>query len=155
MGFVSVTGGLGSFNFYLGPARDYLPLNWNRTHTFTQSFVYELPIGRAKVVLQNSPAAAILCGWQLSGVLAADTGTPLFITASTSQLYAPGSTQVPNRIKPFHRLHGIGTAQHWFGTTSFVAPTGGVLMNLGKNVYSGPGFVTFGSAFARTVPIRE
>ncbi len=155
MGFVSTTTGLGSFNFYLDPARDYSPLNWNRTHTFTQSFVYELPVGKGKHYLQSGPAGTVLGGWQVSGVLSANTGTPLFITASASQLNAPGNTQVPNLVKPFNRLHGIGTHRQWFDPTSFAAPTGPVLGNLGKNVYSGPGFVTFDSTLSRNIPIAE
>ncbi len=155
MGFVSTTTGLGSFNFYLDPARDYSPLNWNRTHTFTQSFVYKTPLGHGKRYLQSGPAGAILGGWQISGVLSADTGTPLFITASASRLNAPGNTQVPNLVAPFHRLHGIGTGRQWFDRASFAAPAGPVLGNLGKNVYSGPGFVTFDSTLSRTIPLHE
>ncbi len=155
MGFVSTTTGLGGFNFYLDPARDYAPLNWNRTHTFTQSFSYETPFGHGKRYLPNGPAGDILGGWQVSGVLSADTGTPLFITASASGLNAPGNTQVPNLIAPFRRLHGIGTRRQWFDRNSFAAPAQGVLGNLGKNVYSGPGFVTFDSTLTRTFPIHE
>ena len=155
LGFVSTTTGLGSFDFYLDPARDYAPLNWNRTHTFAQSFVYELPFGKNKHFLQNGVGRAALGGWQVSGVLTADTGTPLFITASASQLNAPGNTQVPNLIAPFQRLHGVGTAYQWFSKSSFAAPVGPVLGNLGKNVYSGPGFAAFDSTLTRDIPIRE
>ncbi len=155
LGFVSTTTGLAAFNFYLDPARDYAPLSWNRTHTFTQSFVYELPLGKGKPFLQSGPAAVALGGWQVSGVLAADTGTPLFITASASQLNAPGNMQVPNLVAPFRRLKGIGTQRQWFDRTSFAAPTGAVLGNLGKNVYSGPGFVTFDSTLSRNIQLKE
>ncbi len=155
MGFVSTTTGLAGFNFYLDPARDYSPLNWNRTHVFTQSFVYELPVGKGKRYLQGGPIAAVLGGWQVSGVFSAATGTPLFITASGSQLNAPGNTQVPNLVKPFNRLHSIGSGRQWFDRTSFAAPSGPVLGNLGKNVYSGPGYATFDSTLSRNIPIHE
>jgi hypothetical protein len=62
MGFISTGGGLGSFNFYLDPRRDYAPLNWNRTHTYSQSFVYELPFGRNKPLLHDGMAALIAGG---------------------------------------------------------------------------------------------
>ncbi len=155
LGFVSTTTGLGSFNFYLDPQRDYAPLNWNRTQTFVQSFVYELPFGHNKRYLQSGAAGSVLGGWQYSGVVQADTGTPLFITASASQLNAPGNMQVPNLVKPFRKIYSIGAGRQWFDPTSFAAPTGAVLGNLGKNVYSGPGYVTFDSTLSRTIPLRE
>ena len=155
LGFVSTGGGLAGFSFYLDPARDYAPLNWNRTHTFTQSFVYELPVGKGKAFLQNGIAAAAFGGWQVSGVFSANTGTPLFITASASQLNAPGNTQVPNLVAPFHRLHSIGAGRQWFDKSSFAAPSGPVLGNLGKNVFSGPGYATFDSTLSRQIPLRE
>ncbi len=155
LGFISTGGGLGAFNFYLDPARDYAPLNWDRRHTFTQSFVYELPVGLGKRFLKSGLGAAVLGGWQVSGVLAAETGTPLFITASGSQLNAPGNTQVPNLVAPFQRIKSIGAGRQWFNPASFAAPNGPVLGNLGKNVYSGPGFTTFDSTLSRVIPIKE
>lgn len=155
MGFISTTTGLASFNFYLNPARDYAPLSWNRTNTYTQSFVYELPFGRNKPLLRDGIAGAIAGGWQVSGVLAADTGTPLFLTASASQLNAPGNTQVPNQVKPFRKLYSVGTSRTWFDTTAFTQPVGPVLGNVGKNVYSGPGLFTFDSSLTRNIPIHE
>ncbi len=155
LGFISTGGGLGAFNFYLDPARDYAPLNWNRTHTFTQSFVYELPAGKGKRFLQSGPAGAILGGWQVSGVLSSETGTPLFITASAANLNAPGNTQVPNLVAPFRRIKSIGANRQWFDRNSFAAPTGTTYGNLGKNVYSGPGFTTFDSTLTRTIALTE
>jgi len=155
LGFISTGGGLAGFNFYLDPARDYAPLSWNRTHTFTQSFVYELPAGKGKQFLHDGIAGAVLGGWQVSGVLEVDSGTPLFITASSSQLNAPGTTQVPNLVAPFNRLHSIGAGRQWFDRNSFAAPVGAVLGNLGKNVFSGPGFATFDSTLSREIPLRE
>ena len=155
MGYVSTTTGLAYFSFYLDPRRDYAPVSWNRTHTFTGSFTYELPLGKGRRYLQGGIGAAVLGGWQYSGVVTTGTGTPLFITTTGSQLNAPANTQVPNLVKPFKRLHSVGANRQWFDPTSFVTPTGPVLGDLGKNVYSGPGYVTFDSALQRDVPIAE
>ncbi len=155
MGYVSTTTGLASFNFYLDPQRDYAPLNWDRRHTFTQSFVYELPFGARKRFMQTGIAAAVLGGWQVSGVFSAGTGTPLFITASAAGLNAPGNAQVPNLVAPFRRIKSIGAGRQWFDRTSFAAPVGAGYGNLGKNVYSGPGYVTFDSTLTRTLALTE
>lgn len=155
LGFVSTEGAMAYFNFYLDPSRDYAPLNWNRTQTFTSSYVYDLPFGKKRRYLQRGPAAAVLGDWQWSGIVTAGTGEPLFITASSSQLNAPGNTQVPNLVKPFHKLYHIGAGRQWFDPTSFAAPTGAVLGDLGKNVYSGPGYVAFDTTLRRDIPLTE
>ena len=155
MGYISTGGGLDTFDFYLDPHRDYSPLSWNRNQTYIQSFVYELPFGTNKHFVTGGWPARLAGGWQLGSILDLQTGTPLLFTASGSQLNAPGTTQVPNQIQPFRRLHGIGTQALWFDPTSFSQPTGAVLGNMGKNVFSGPGDLTFDASAARSFPIRE
>jgi hypothetical protein len=155
MGYVSSTTGLARFNFYLDPRRDYAPLSWDRRVTYSQSFIYELPFGKNKSMLQEGIGSALLGGWQLSSVMSADTGTPLFLTASASSLNAPDNTQVPNQVKPFRKLGAIGTAKPWFDTTSFAQPTTAAYGNTPKNGYYGPGLVTLDAAVSRTFPIHE
>jgi hypothetical protein len=99
--------------------------------------------------------SVLVGGWQLSGLLSFDAGTPLLFEASASELNAPGTIQVPNQVAPFRRLKGIGTANDWFDTSAFVQPTGVVLGNMGQNVYSGPGLLTFDSTLKRSFPIHD
>lgn len=153
MGYNSTGGGLAGLNFYLDPRRDYSPLNWNRTITSTNSFIYQMPFGKKGMYLRHGVGAALAGGWQVSGVASLETGTPLFFSASGSQLNAPGTTQVPNEIAPFHKLYGIGTTNAWFDTSAFVQPTGPKLGNMGKNVYSGPGTITFDATASRAIPL--
>lgn len=155
MGYISTGGGLGGFNFYLDPHRDYSPLGFNRTITSSNSFIYELPFGKNKMFLHNGIVADVVGGWQVGGLAFLQTGTPLFFTASNSQLNAPNSTQVPNQVGPFSKLKGIGTNNLWFDKTAFVQPSGAVLGNVGKNVYSGPGSVSFDASAMRTFPVHE
>jgi hypothetical protein len=155
LGFISTGGGLGSFNFYLDPTRDYSRLNWDRRITYSQSFIYELPFGKNRQYLQHGPAAAVLGGWQVSTVMSADTGTPLFLTASGSSLNAPGNTQVPTQVKPFRKLGSIGAGRNWFDTTAFTQPTAAAYGNTPKNAYSGPGLVTLDASLFRTIPLHE
>jgi hypothetical protein len=159
LGFNSTGGGLAGYNFYIDPHRDYAPLSWDTRNTYAQSFVYELPFGKNKMFVQNGWASRIVGGWQLSSMLTMQTGTPLFFSASTTALNAPGTTQVPNQVAPFKKLRGIGTNRFWFDPTSFVAPSqvNGLPTqgNVGKNVFSGPGQIQFNSSVFRTFPITE
>ena len=155
MGYISSTTGLARFNFYLDPRRDYAPLNWDRRVTYSQSIIYELPFGKNKPMLQQGIGSALLGGWQVSTVMSADTGMPLFLTASANSLNAPDNTQVPNQVKHFHKLGSIGTGRSWFDTTAFVQPTTAAYGNTPKNGFSGPGMVTLDGSLFRTFPIRE
>lgn len=130
-------------------------MSFNRAQTYTQSFAYQLPFGKNKPFLADGWAGQLAGGWQLGGLLDVQTGTPLFLKASGSQLNAPGTTQVPNQVKPFKKLRGIGTHALWFDPTSFAQPMGAVLGNMGKNVFSGPGTITFDASASRKFQIRE
>jgi hypothetical protein len=46
-------------------------------YTFTAAFLYELPFGRGKPLLQHGFAGAILGGWTIGGVLRYQSGTPI------------------------------------------------------------------------------
>jgi hypothetical protein len=155
LGYNSSTTALGVYNFYLDFQRNYAPTTWDRRQTFVQSFVYSLPFGKGQRFAPTGPIALLAGGWQVSGLLSADTGTPLLFTASATQLNAPGTMQVPNEVKPFTRLHGIGTSHNWFDTSAFVQPTGAVLGNMGQNVFSGPSLVTFDASVQREVILHE
>ncbi len=45
--------------------------------TFTGAFLYELPFGRGKHLLNHGVGSALLGGWQIGGVLRYQTGTPI------------------------------------------------------------------------------
>jgi hypothetical protein len=154
MGYVSNAGSPSSFNFYIDFHRNYSVLNYNSTHTYSQSFVYELPFGHGKRFTSSGSLSKVLGGWQLSNVLSLRTGTPLLFTASAAQLNTPSNIQVPNQNGPFTKLRGIGTARPWFNTSVFSTPVGAVFGNMGQNVYSGPGQITNNSSIFRTFPIR-
>lgn len=159
MGFNSTGGGLGGYNFYIDPHRDYAPLTWNTPITYAESFSYELPFGHGKSYFSSGVGSKILGGWEVSSVLGAQAGTPLFFSASSTALNAPGTTQVPVEVKAFQKLKSIGPGHSWFDTSAFALPptVAGVPTqgNVGKNVYSGPGQLQFNASIFRSFPLRD
>jgi hypothetical protein len=155
MGFTSSTTGLGGFDFYIDPHRNYSLTSWNHEFTWSGSGIYQLPFGRNQALLKSGAAGWILGGWQVGALSFFQSGSPLHFTASGNGLNAPGNTQVPDQVKPFHRLKGIGTSTPWFDTTAFVTPTGAVLGNVARYGWSGPGSFTFDGTLMRTFPVHE
>ncbi len=58
--------------------------NYDLTHNFKLSYVYELPFGRAKKWLNGGAAGAILGGWRFSAIHLYSSGTPIAIGNSQS-----------------------------------------------------------------------
>jgi TonB dependent receptor len=143
-----------AFN-YLNFRSNYSVTSYNRTHTFVESAVYELPFGKGKPWLQSGWASWIAGGWQVSGVLTVMSGLPLDFNASGTSLNAPGTRQTPNLIAPFHVLYGIDSAP-WFDTSSFQqVQTNGVLGNVPRYAFSGPGFFNLDAGVFRRFVLTE
>ncbi len=156
MGYSTSSGsGVGGTSIYLDFSRNYSRLSNDRTHTFVQSFIYELPFGKGKKWLNTGVAKWIAGGWQVSGVLSLETGTPFTVTASGASLNAPSNTQVANINGSFHKLKGIGAGSAWFDPSVFSQPTTAVLGNTGLNGFIGPGFFNLDASALKRFPVTE
>ena len=145
----------GGLAFYINPRRSYARADWDRSLGFVQSYSYQLPFGRGRGLLQTGPASMILGGWQISGVLTLESGTPITITANGGGLAAPGNTQTANVIAPVQILHGINVGNPWFSQSSFAQPVGPVFGNMGRNALSGPGFFQLNLSLFKDLTVRE
>lgn len=141
---------------YIQQKRNYSRLDFERRHTFVQSYVYELPFGKGKPFLQGGVGRWVLGGWQLNGVLSLMTGRPITFGTNVSA-NTPGSSITPDQVGPVNITHAVagtaGTAT-WFDTTGCVpVVTASCFLqqpldadgktphfgNLGRNNFSGPG----------------
>jgi hypothetical protein len=145
----------GALYWQIGAQRDYARTDFDRTLTYVQSYVYQIPVGVGKKWMSHGPAAVILGNWQLAGVLSLMTGTPFSITASGSSLNTPGETQTANQVAPVQILHGINTGNQWFSTSSFSQPTGVVFGTSGRNILSGPGLFALNVSLFKNFKISE
>ena len=146
----------GGVDFYINFRRNWARNDFDRTHTFVQSYVYDLPFGVGKQWLNSGIAARVLGGWRLNGILTLMTGTPLTITASGTSLNTPGNTQTADQVAPVQILHGIGPGNPWFSPSSFVQPTApGVFGNTGRNIFSGPGFFNLDASLFKVFNFTE
>src|SRR5207253_2304782 len=122
-------------HWYINPRRNYARNNFDRTQTFVQSYVYDLPFGPGKQWLSSGPVAHVLGGWRVNGIMTLMTGTPFTIAASGTALNTPGNNQTADQVKSVTILHGINTGNPWFDPTAFTQPSApGVFGNSGRNL---------------------
>jgi hypothetical protein len=126
----------------------------NRTHTFTQSYMWELPFGKGKKFATSGPAMWIAGGWQLQGILSMMTGS-WFSPSVSGVVNAPGNADRPNWIAPVRYLGGAGPGQQFFARESFAIPPQNTLGNTGRNIMHGPGIVNLDAALHREFAIKE
>jgi hypothetical protein len=153
MGFQ--TGDDGGLSFYINQRRDYARNDFDRTQTFVQSVVYDLPFGKGKRLVSSGVGAAVLGGWRVSSFLTWMSGLPLYFTASATSLQAPNNTQTPNLVAPVQILHGVGINSPWFTTSSFAAPAAATFGNVGRNYLSGPVFFNLDAALSKSIRFTE
>ena len=136
---------------------------FNRTHSFVQSFVWAIPTARGI----DGIARWALDGWQLSGIFARQSGTPLDITASGTNLHAPGNTQRANVTGTPRVLGNTGPGQLYFDTSVYSTPaatltsaTGvtyapfGTLTRNGSGL-NGPGYLNLDASIFKKLKFTE
>ncbi len=159
LGYAPETGGLWN---YVDQRRSYSRLDFDRTHTFVQSYVYELPFGKNKPYLQSGPGRWVLGDWQLNGVLSMMTGRPMTF-GTTVSANTPGSSQTPDQVGEIKILHGIAGpagSDLWFDTSAFKQPLNADGKtphwgNMGRNNVSGPGLFDLDLSLFRKFDITE
>ncbi|MBI3697749.1 MAG: TonB-dependent receptor [Acidobacteria bacterium] len=129
--------------------------DFDRTHVFVQSFIYELPFGPKHRWAHSGPARWLLGDWQMNGILTSQTGDPLSITFSNATLNAPLSNNRPNLNGQSAIFGAVGPGSLWFDTSKFTAPAPNTFGNSGRNILSGPGLVNLDFSLFRAVPVTE
>lgn len=135
--------------------RNYGRANFDRTHMFVASHIWDLPFGRGQRYAQQGPASWILGGWQLNGIFRVVTGNPFSIVADAGPCNCPGNGNYADVVGPTRRIGGVGPGQFWFDTSAFRAPGPNRFGNAGRNIVQGPGFVNYDFSVFRKFAIRE
>ncbi len=116
------------------------------------SFVYELPVGKGKLLnIQNNIANAIVGGWQAQGIMTLQTGLPLNITGASNNLATrPNSTGQSAKLSNPNQYE-------WFNTAAFVNPPNYTFGTIGRTLpdVSGPGFFNLDFSIIKNVRLAE
>ncbi|MBC7925738.1 MAG: TonB-dependent receptor, partial [Bryobacteraceae bacterium] len=143
----------GGPSFYINPERNWARPGFNRTHTFVQSYIYELPFGMGKGFLSSGLLSNILGNWQVNGILTLMSGSA-FNISSTVATNAPGNAQTPNINGPFRVTGGVNDTP-WFDTSTFSAPAVNTFGNVGRNAFTGPNFYNLDASLFKQFVVRE
>ncbi len=135
----------------------YGPANFDRTHVFTATYSYELPVGPGKRFFSgtNWVEREVIGGWQITGITRAETGVPFEITAADLSNTGTMHTQVADRVCDGNLPSSKRSIYHWFDTSCFVQPAAGRLGNSGRDILRGPGDLTFDLSTFKRFALKE
>jgi hypothetical protein len=90
---------------------------------FVVAYTYELPFGKGRALIKNGVAAAILGGWQLSGIQQYSVGKPVQLTVNNTLPIFNGVLR-PNLVSgtPMTLDHPDPLASPWFNKAAFGIP---------------------------------
>lgn len=146
------------------------PSEYDARHVFIANFMYELPFFRAK----NNLAGKVLGGWQLSGIIQAQTGTPCSVgkgndyvgVGQDGSMCGVGQYWVmngsPYQIGGF-AANGASDPNFWFqtknpdGSPIFTKPAAGTFnlqQGIRDAIYS-PGFTNVNLGLFKTFALNE
>ena len=132
----SSAGDLGTIsNPYEGWKYDFGPSDYDIHHVFFTNFVYDIPL------LKNSPnrgLKTVLGGWEISGIVAAQSGAPLNIGTSGGGISSiiPNTSNRPNVSGSAHDPHTVG---EWFDTSIYSPAAADTFGDTPRNSVRGPG----------------
>lgn len=143
--------------------RNYAPSGWDRRHSFSIGWVYELPFGAGRKYPMSGFADKLLGGWKINGMFFAYSGTPFTVTGSGSSLMCIGCTQTADQVGPVRKLGGKGPNQPYYDPMSFrdplffFDPRNPVYRpgTMGRNALYGPGFWRIDPALYKEFQMTE
>jgi len=150
---------LGRNEFANGQARSVDPFNkrlnrgrsdFDIRHNLSVNFTYDIPYGRGSSG-GSALARGLFGGWQVSGILTAQSGIPMspIYTFDQDRDGTTDNEQRPDWAPGVSSTSPVSQTQ-LFDPLAFVLPPVGSRGNVGRNVIDGPGLVTFDPAFVKS-----
>ncbi len=135
------------------------PSNFDQTRRLVLSWLWELPFGRGKPMLNHGGILnTIVGGWQVNGIAMLADGTPYTIgcfcgdRSQTGNIFNTEREDVTGNPLPngFNR-----TYEKQFDTSVFATPALGTLGNLGRNTLRSTGQRALDMSFFKNFSLRE
>ena len=127
-------------NFYNRRA-DYGPGENDIAHRLTFSSVYEIPFGKGRQHLTSGPAAYLIGGWGLGGILTLQSGPPFTITTQVNPVFSAAGASRANVSRNPNLPDSQKTLLHWFDTDAFSQPAAATFGNSGVGILRSDGII--------------
>jgi hypothetical protein len=121
-------------------------------HRLTLSYLWELPFGSGKALLNTGGIVnAVLGGWQTNGILTVQSGLPFSAVLQTSTTNGTGSRPDATGASVTYPH----TLQNWFLPSAFATPAPFTYGNAGRDTLFGPGRTNWDMSLFKNFVIRE
>jgi len=148
----------GQPNFY-NLKGDWGVSDYNRTHMFVFSSVYQLPFGRGKAFLSNSHGVvkAVAGDWSLGSIITLNSGAPFNALAGGDIANTGGPSQRAQRTgaNPYSSSGFHQTASGWLNKAAFAVPASFTFGNESRNDLVGPTFKNVDFNASKNFPLIE
>lgn len=130
--------------------------SFHASSRFVSSTLYDLPFGKGRPVpIGNRLLNALAGGWQLGGILTAQTGFPITVTiGGLDQSKTGGGFDRPNATGVSPYLASPNTFRY-FNLAAFAVQPEGTFGNVGRNTVIGPGLFNFDASLIKSFAFTE
>jgi hypothetical protein len=133
---------------------DYGPSEFDHTHRFVTSYVWDLPTLSGHSALMRY----VVGGWQLSGIVTAQSGGPFTVLAGKDQSQTGLGTDRANftgqNVYGGNACAGTKTTcVNFLNPAAFAVPGTGQFGNVGKGSLRGPNLVTWDTGLFKRFPL--
>ncbi|MCS6952552.1 MAG: TonB-dependent receptor [Bryobacteraceae bacterium] len=130
--------------------------NFDYRHRLSIGYIFELPFGRGRRWMHSAPAVVeqVLGGWQLNGIVTAQSGAPTTPVLATPTANT-GTFTRPNRVCDGNLPEAQQTVERFFDIGCFVNPPAFQFGNSGRNIIIGPGLATWDFAAQKNFRLTE
>ena len=134
---------------------DYGPLSIDRTHNFVTSVIWDT----SDLVRSSSPLVkAIAKGWQLTGIVTLQSGSPLTLTSGRDNSLSGIGADTPDQLGNWHLAGDRSKAQQiqeWFNPAAFGPNAIGTYGDVGIGALRNPGLWNMDGAVQRNFKVYE
>lgn len=149
-----------AYNYSL--ERSYSP--FDTTHRFVGNALYNLPIGKGGMILNNDRMASrLIGGWQVNAIVTLETGTPFGVTAPDVSQTGPSHASRPNCIGNAFagastnpsQIVGNSAPGFFINPAAFAVPATGTFGTCAPRDFHGPGLENADLSLFKHFPITE
>ena len=133
--------------------KDKGPSAFDIRNAFTANFTYDLPGAQLA-----GAEGKLLGGWQTSGILSLQNGTPFTVTSGAlpSWMASGFVGDFPDVIAGAHVKYNTRDPNHYFDPASaFLLPAAGIVGNAGRDILVSPGIASLNAVLVKKTRFRE